>query len=266
MNFWKKLFGGGDRDPPSQAARVETAAQQIAPAESTTPASAPAVPSNRSVPALPAGGTGGHRFEDRKWGFAVSRPENWIIAAEEHVDGEWHKPVVFAREQDGDRIAVSIFSIGAMHQGGTVADYMRKAQTDLSSSFPEFSLISREEKSVNNLTTAWMRYRYLERGKRNEEYNVTFFLGKNRGVPFQIVCFTEVQRFAGLEREFAAIIQSLSFPNGRLWLPHISLYGSSPMKCDTCGTSIRPDAAVPFIRLPENEMRVMCGSCRKASQ
>jgi len=215
--------------------------------------------------ALPAGGTG-NRYEDRKWGFSVSRPEDWIIAATEHVEGEWHKPVVFAREQGGARVAVSIFSIGAMHQGGTAADYMRKAQVDLSSSFPEFSLISREEKVVNNLTTAWMRYRYVDRGQRNEEYNVTFFLGRDRGVPFQIVCFTDACRFARLEGEFAAIIQSLSFPNGRLWLPHLSLYGSSLITCSTCGTSIRPVAAVPFIKLPENEMLAMCGGCRKAAQ
>jgi hypothetical protein len=149
-----------------------------------------------------------------------------------------------------------------MHKGGMITQYMEKARTDLSRSFQEFSLISSTEKTVNKLPTGWMHYRYLDQGRRNEEYNVTFFLGKDMGVPFQIVCFTDIGRFARLKEEFMTIIQTLSFLNDRLWLPHVSLYGSSGMNCQSCGNSIRPEAAFPFIKFPENEMRVMCSTCK----
>jgi hypothetical protein len=159
-------------------------------------------------------------------------------------------------------VAVFIVSIGKMHKGGTITQYMKKARADLSRSFQEFTLISSTEKSVNKLPTGWMHYHYVEQGRRNEEYNVTFFLGRDTGVPFQIVCFTDIGRFVRLKEEFTKMIQTLSFLNDRLWLPHVSLYGGSGMNCRSCGNSVRSEAAFSFIKFPENEMQVMCSSCK----
>jgi hypothetical protein len=200
-------------------------------------------------------------YRDEKYGFSVQRPEGWTVAATEHVEGEWIKPVVLVRNEDGQRVAVCIISIGAMHKGGEISEYMSKARIDLSKSFQEFTLISSDEKMVNNLPTAWMHYRYVEQGQRNEEYNVTFFLGKRTGVPFQIVCFTDHNRFGRLKEEFMAMIRSLSFLNDRLWLPHISFYGASRMNCLNCAKTIGPEASVPFVKFPENELQVLCASC-----
>jgi hypothetical protein len=153
-----------------------------------------------------------------------------------------------------------------MHTGGTIPAYMDKAKSELSRVFQEFSLMRADQTLVNSFPVGWMHYKYSERGSQTEEYNVTFFLGGDRGVPFQIVCFTDSGRFGKLRTEFEAIIHSLAFPANRLWLPHISLYGTSSLSCATCGMSIAPAEALSFIKFQENKLQTMCVDCRKEAQ
>jgi hypothetical protein len=212
-------------------------------------------------------------YTDSKWGFAIRHPGDWSVARGEHVEGEWTKPVVLVKSENGERVACIIVSIGALHNGCTITHYMNKAGSDLAKSFQHFTLITAEERNVNSLPTGWMQIHYSDGGIRREEYNVTFFLGKNvdmkflgqdAGVPLQIVCFTDRDRFSRLKAEFSAIIQSLSFPNGRLWLFNVSLYGSSNISCRSCGKNTGAKDACLFVKFPENEFWVSCAACRKA--
>lgn len=198
-------------------------------------------------------------YTDSKWGFSIRHPLDWSVARGEHVEGTWTKPVVLVKNEGDNRTAILIVSIGAMHKGGTTSEYMDKAKADLSNSFEGFMLTTAEQRTVSRLPTAWMQYRYIERGKYNEEYNVTFMLGGDTGVPFQIICFTDCERFQRLQDEFDAMIQSLTFPNNRLQLAHISLYGSSVAKCQCCGSL---EDASPVITFPDNVFKIMCKRCR----
>ena len=239
MSFLKRLFGGKTAPQP------------------TATASPPQKPSA-------APGDPGSVYRNDKWGFTLRQPQGWIIAAQEHVEGTWTKPVVLARTEGGERVAICIVSIGAMHRGGTVSQYMTKAKADLARSLGAFASIATEPKTVNGMPTAWMHYSYSDPGMgATEEYNVTYMLGQDTGLglPFQFVCFTDRRRFPALKGEFESIIRSLAFPGNRLRLRQVSPYGSSGAKCGSCGASVRPEDAAPVIAFPKNVFQLLCGGC-----
>ncbi len=248
MSFLKRLFGGGT------GPRV--------PATTNPPQKQPAepLPPHRSVQAEEPGPV----YNNSKWGFSIRQPQDWIIAAQEHVEGTWTKPVVLAKTEGGERVAICIVSIGAMHKGGTISEYMKKAQADLSRSLGAFMPISTEQRAVSGMPTAWMHYSYSDpRMGATEEYNVTYMLGQDTGMglPFQIVCFTDRRRFPGLKDEFESMIRSLAFPDNRLRLRQVSPYGSAGATCGSCGAILRPEDAAPVIAFPKNVFQLLCGGC-----
>ena len=248
MSFLKRLFGSGT------GSRVLATANpaQKQPAEQLSP--------HQTVTAEEPGSV----YNNRKWGFSIRQPQHWNVAAQEHVEGTWTKPVVLAKTDGGKRVAICIVSIGAMHRGGTISEYIKKAQADLSRSLGAFVPISTEQRTVSGMPTAWMHYSYSDPGMgATEEYNVTYMLGQDTGMglPLQIVCFTDRQRFPGLKAEFESMIRSLAFPDNRLRLRQVSLYGSSGVTCGSCGASLRPEDAAPVIAFPKNVCIYLCGLC-----
>jgi hypothetical protein len=206
-----------------------------------------------------------------KWGFSLGYQKSWTIISEEQPEGAWIHPIVLAKEENGARIAVCILSIGKLGESGSIEYYIKKAKSDLSGSFRDFKIIDATEKKIGNWPAAWMHYTYSENGKTSEEYNVTFFYGKNVDiaflpknvdVPFQIICFTDSNRFQKIKSEFLDIIHSLSFPNNFLWLSFVSLYGNSNLICKSCRKNIDPNNSTLAVKFPENELEVICNDCK----
>jgi len=209
---------------------------------------------------------------NNKWGFSIGHQNSWSIISEETVEGAWIHPIILEKKEKGSFQALCILSIGKLSDSGTILEYIDNAKSQLANSFKNFSIIEATEKSVNDRSTAWMHYTYYENERKLEEYNVTFFYGKNVGlsflqqnanVPFQFIFFTDSNRFQNMKSEFLEMIHSLSFPNSRFLLPYISLYGSSRLNCATCKNSFTGSEIMLYIKFPENEFRIICNDCKK---
>ncbi|MEI6140568.1 MAG: hypothetical protein WCP85_14970 [Mariniphaga sp.] len=205
-----------------------------------------------------------------KYGFSIGYNKDWDIRNEDQYEGEWIHPIILAKENT----ALCILSIGKLGESGSIEQYIKQAKSQLSGGLRNFTIIDEKETSINNWPTAWMHYSYYENGKTMEEFNITFFFGKNNDlaflsknvdVLFQIVCFTDKSSFKNLKTEFLDMIHSLSFPNYYFWLPYVKVYGYSSHICKSCKKIVIASNSILAVKFPENELVVICKNCKESS-